>query len=114
MVVFDPTGVLWCFCFTLFSFPVSLSRIRFTPSACHSWKKMIVKFFLFLSRNAIAQLQSAVVVLFTVPCLLSANLPGLFPARQKVRWSFLLYVPPERSNPMTCVSVAQATKRLGI
>src|SRR5258706_5234182 len=62
MVVFDPTGVLWCFCFTVFSLLLSLSRVRFTPSECHSSEKMIVKFFLFLT-NAIAQFQSAVVVL---------------------------------------------------
>src|SRR5260370_41795463 len=61
MVVFDPTGVLWCFCFTVFSLLLSLSRVRFTPSECHSSEKMIVKFFLFLT-NAIAQFQSAVVV----------------------------------------------------
>jgi hypothetical protein len=61
MVVFDPTGVLWCFCFTVFSFSVSLSRGRFTPSACHRSEKHIVKFFSLLM-NAIAQLQSAVVV----------------------------------------------------
>src|ERR1700693_5778709 len=67
MVVFDPTGVLWCFCFTVFSLLVSLSRVRFTPSECHSSEKMIVKFFLFLM-NAIAQFQSAVVV---------ANLTGI-------------------------------------
>ena len=47
MVVFDPTGVLWCFCFTMFSFSVARSRVRFTPSACHTCEEMIVKFFLF-------------------------------------------------------------------
>jgi len=45
MVVFDSTGVLWCFCFTVFSLSVSLSRGRFTPSACHRSEKNIVKFF---------------------------------------------------------------------
>ncbi len=40
MVVFDPPGVLWCFCFTVFSFPVARSRVRFTPSACHRKQKI--------------------------------------------------------------------------
>src|SRR5260370_27411952 len=51
MVVFDPTGVLWCFCFTVFSFSVARSRVRFTPSACHSCEKLIVKFFSFNERS---------------------------------------------------------------
>src|SRR5260370_28942291 len=51
MVVFDPSGVLWCFCFTVFSFSVARSRVRFTPSACHSCEKLIVKFFSFNERS---------------------------------------------------------------
>ncbi len=77
MVVFDPTGVLSCFCFTVFSLSVSLSRGRFTPSACHRSEKNIVKFFSLL-RNALAQLQSAVVVLRNEcpkePCQLESRL----------------------------------------
>jgi hypothetical protein len=46
-VVFDPTGVLWCFCFTVFSLLLTRSRGRFTPSACHTCEKHIVKFLLF-------------------------------------------------------------------
>src|SRR5260370_18813353 len=51
MVVFDPTGVLWCFCFTVFSFSVARWRVRFTASACHSCEKLIVKFFSFNERS---------------------------------------------------------------
>src|SRR5690348_13340692 len=62
MVVFDPTGVVSCFCFTVLSFSV----VRFTPSACHSYQEMIVKFFA-LSIHLIAQFQSAVVVNTVIP-----------------------------------------------
>src|SRR5712691_58012 len=61
MVVFDPTSVLSCFCFMGFSLLVSLSRVPFTPSECHSNQKNVVKLFS-LSTHTIAQLQSAVVV----------------------------------------------------
>jgi hypothetical protein len=72
MVVFDPTDMLSCFCFTVFSFSVVRSRVRFTPSACHSCEEMIVKFFS-LSIHLIAQFQSAVVV--------SGSFPGELPGK---------------------------------
>src|SRR5258708_16407055 len=51
MVVFGWRGVLWCFCFTVFSVSVARSRVRFPPSACHRCEKLIVKFFSFNERS---------------------------------------------------------------
>jgi len=61
MVVFDPTDMLWCFCFTVFSLLLTRSRSRFTPSACHNCEKNIVKFFLFQTL-VLFSFKSAVVV----------------------------------------------------
>ncbi len=61
MVVFDPTVVLWGFCFTVLYLLLSRSRVRFTPSACHSSEKNVGKL-ISLSMLLLLSFKSAVVV----------------------------------------------------
>jgi hypothetical protein len=95
-VVFDQTGVLSCFCFTVFSFSVARLRVRFTPSACHSCEELIVKFFALLI-HLIAQFQSAVVVI----CLITA----CYPAFDQSAW--LHYLRQRKAAAFSCITQKQ-------
>ncbi len=92
MVVFDPTGVLWCFCFTVFSLLLSRSRVRFTPSECHSSEKNVGKL-ISLSMLLLLSFKSAVVVSFALPAA-SQVLPTFWPPPAQIRSCHLLLESP--------------------